>query len=306
MNKKFSRIIFSFALAFAMLFPMFATNVSAQTTTTRADVIFITRINQQVQLFDNLLLQAETLFGPSRVFLLTGTMLGITSSELQLRASAFGVSLNTFVMASLISREINVPITRILQLNASGRSFGEIALGFGAPLNVTVASIRSFIDLFTAEIGISSDSTATEDDLVAVLTKLFELLDSRFDTLSVRLGDATFEAIIIARLSVQTNTPVDVITNLRNQFRNQEINSFALRFLLANTLSATAIQELEDLGFVFEDVEVITPLGVGRALGAFGVPMQVFVARVDIFQRLVRSDINGTTDPGTGTTDPGA
>jgi len=305
MNKKFSRIIFSFALAFAMILPMFATTASAQVTRTRADVIFITRINQQVALFNDLLLQTETLFGPTRTFFLTGTMLGLTPGQIQLQMGGFGVDLNTFVVSSLIARQINVPVNRIIQLNASGRSFGEIALGLNASLNLTVTSIRVFIDLFNAEIGAGNGGNGdaeTDDDLIAVLTRLLELIDSRFDTLQVRLGNVTFEAIIIARLSVETNTPIDVITDFRNRFSNLGIDDFSTRFLLANTISAATLQELEDLGFVFEDVTVVTPLGVGRVLGAFGVPTQVFVARVDVFQRLVRADSNGTTPP----PDPGA
>lgn len=314
MNKTFSRIIFSFALAFAMLIPMFATNASAQTSTgvprTQNEAIFIARINQQVTVLNNVMLQAETLFGPTRVLLLTGTLLGFTPDQLQLQAGAFGITLNDFVVSTLIARELNIPVTRVIQLSTTGRTFGQIALGFGVPLNVTVNSIRNFIDVFTIEIGISNGDnggTTTDDELMALLTRLFDLLNTRLDTLQVRLGNVTFEAILIARLSVETNTPIDVLTSLRAQFNTLEPNNFAIRALLASSISAVSLQRLQDMGFVFEEVNVVTPLGAGRALGAFGIPVQVFVARVDTFLRLVRSDASGTTDAGNGAViDPGA
>jgi len=297
MNKKFSRIFFGFALAFAMLIPMFATNASAQTTST--EITSVARVDSQFRLLRTVLVQTETLVGTPRVFILSGTMLGFTSTQLQLQASNFGVDLSTFVMASIISREINVPVTRIIQLNSSGRTFGQIVVGLGAPVSVTINSIRSFINVFTVEIGISNGTgTTTDEELVALLAQLIDLLNTRFTTLQVRLGNLSFEAILIARLSVETNTPIDVIQGLRSQFSSLTPNSFAIRMLLASSISATALQELQDLGFVFEDVNIVTPLGAARALGAFGIPMQVFVARVDVFQRLVKSDSSGTTDPG--------
>jgi hypothetical protein len=295
MNKKFSRIIISFALAFAMFIPMFATKATAQGTRTSSDIVFVARVNSQFSVLESILIQAQTQFGIQRVFLISGTLLGISETQLELEAQGFGLNPINFIMASILAQQVAIPVNRIVVFLNSGRTFGDIALALSVQMKPITVRINAFMDVFASELGIQAGTnTPTDEELIALLTRILELLNTRLDTLQVRLGVTTFNTIVLSRLSIETNIPIDELQLLRNRFTNLSISNFAMRLLLASTLSATSIQELADLGFVFEDVTITTPLGAFRALGAFGVPVSVFVARVDVFQRLVRADANST------------
>jgi hypothetical protein len=298
MNKKFARIIFGFAVAFAMLIPMFSQTASAQVSGSGSgDVIFVTNFNQRIQLLNEIFGTANLQLGPSRVMFITGTLLGINGEQLTLEAQTFGVPLETMVVATIISRETGLSTSRILLSLQNGVSPGELVFNLGLPRSATMLRINSFIDVFANEVGVSTGGSNTSDEtFLEVLTRLFAMIDSRFDVLNVRLGNVTFEAIILLRLSAETGAPVDLLAEIRNKFLNTDIDDFALGILLANTINPDVAARL---GFVLEDVSVITPLGVAREIGPFGIPIQVFAARVDVFQRLVRFDANTGNTPGT-------
>lgn len=307
MNKKFRHVIFASVLAFASLFTM-ASSASAQCGTcpsgnsgantnssTSANLVFVSRFNDLVRNFDQSFELVERNFGTARAITLSGSIVGINVSQLQLQASGFGLPINRFLMAEIIARSAGVTTNRVVT-SIGNRTFGDVALMFGVPLRVASSRIGAFVTVFNSELAVQSGTVqpSSNDELIAILTRLFQLLDARCNVMAVRLGDSTFDALLLARLALETNLDISTVRDFRLRFSNLSTGNFTGALLLASAVSAAT---LEEMGFVLENFEVTTPYGAARALSANGIPVQVMVSRVDSFQRIVRIDSTMSTTP---------
>jgi len=307
MNKKFRHVILASVLAFATIFTM-ASSASAQCGTcpsgssganvnsgANANLVFISRFNDLVLNFDQSFELVERNFGTARAITLSGAVVGINVSQLQLQASNFGLPMNRFLMAEIIARSAGVTTTRVIT-SLGNRTFGDVALMFGVPLRVASARIGAFVSVFNSELALHSGivQPISDDELIAILSRLFQNLDNRFNVFVVRLGNPTFDALLLARLALETNLDISTVRDLRLRFSNLTIGNFTGALLLASAVSAAT---LEEMGFILENFDVTTFYGAARALSANGVPVQVMVSRVDTFQRIVRIDTTLSTTP---------
>jgi hypothetical protein len=295
MNKKFRHVILASFLAFATIFTM-ASSASAQSgADSSADLVFVNRFNVLVRNFDQTFELVERNFGTARAITLSGAIVGINVSQLQLQASTFGLPINRFLMTDLIARSAGVTTTRVIT-SLGNRTFGEVALMFGVPLKVASARIGAFVSVFNSELALQAGivQPISDDELIAILSRLFQNLDNRFNVFVVRLGDSTFDALLLARLALETNLEISTVRDLRFRFSNLTIGNFTGALLLASAVSAAT---LEEMGFILENFDVTTFYGAARALSTNGVPVQVMVSRVDTFQRIVRIDTTLSTTP---------
>jgi len=317
MKKRFTYVIFSFVLALAMLTPMLpkasadcgcSSNVSAGTS---ADVnlSFADRVNLQVLVLSDTIMNAELVLGSARVMQLSSALLGIPVAQLELERSLFPVSASTFITAQIIARSLNIPVARIVQMLGGNPNFGVIAEALGLPQAVTLSRIGGFLVVFNNEIGIANGSSSSScpqvtvcDQELQILIAALELLINKLDDLSVQAGKNAVQAATIESLRLELSGSPDMeifISSISGATisRDGRFGRFGLIpfFLTASSIAAATGQSLEDVlanefglvGFRFENIDRITPYGAARALSANGIPVQVMVSRIDTFQQLV-------------------
>lgn len=309
MFKKFRHVILASVLALATLMsavPALAqcgscpsgTVVVTSGTATNADVVFINRVNALFADFSRNFLLVQNTLGTARALTLSGQIISLTVSEIELRAGLFGVTVDQFIMAEIIARSINVSTTRVI-VSLGNRTFGDVALQFGIPFAVLNARVTAFNAVFLSELGAEPGSGAEGSGTVNIniIIQIFGGLEDRLGNLEGRVGLTTLEDILLNVLAQETSSDRTIIRTFRGRFSQLSAAEFAQLMLMADLIADVSNTHLDVVLGDGADISIITPYGAARAMTANGIVTQVVVSRVDVITRLTRLAANGTFDP---------
>jgi len=305
MFKKFRHVMLASVLALATVMsavPAFAqssgntTVVVTSGTATNADVVFINRVNALFSDFSRNFLLVQNTLGTARALTLSGQVISLTVSELELRAGLFGVTVDQFIMAEIIARSINVSTTRVIQ-SLGNRTFGDVAFQFGIPFAVLSARVNAFNAVFLSELGVEPGSGAEGTININIIIQIFDRLEDRLGNLEARVGLTTLEDILLNILAQETSSDRTIIRTFRGRFSELSAAEFAELMLMADLIADVSNTHLDVVLGEGADISIITPYGAARAMSANGITTQVVVSRVDVIQRLTRLAGNGTFDP---------
>jgi hypothetical protein len=299
MNKRFSQIIFSAVVAFAMFLPIFPTTTFAQSdgstgtgTGFGASGRWRSFFRQQT-VFNNVAGQASATLGGDRYLKLLSAYLGVSIQVLNGQFQVSGMTMSQFTVASIVSDISGVPLDIILDQLNGGTTLSQLLSNLNAngnsniTINLIILSLKDFEAILADAIN-NNDNVGVPEDLgvfIFDLNRFMVFLSTRFNRFQTVLGNDAFRAVLIQRLSEETGVSVLELNrqfDLISRFIPNQTEQFTMMVLLRGTLIAV------DGPFDRVDFNLpMTPAMMAELLFSNGIPVDLFIRRGAIFQRLL-------------------
>jgi hypothetical protein len=129
MSKKITHGVFAFLIAIALLVPIFPhSTLAASATAGPATSVKLAKLNERIDAFDLAVNRAELTLGHQRTMFLTAAAFGMPLNTLNIEFSEQALPTNRFILAVMIVRSSNVPLSTVASMLRTGENAGEIVI----------------------------------------------------------------------------------------------------------------------------------------------------------------------------------
>jgi len=261
--------------------------------TGRLTLRVVNTFNTNAQLFQNIVLNADTVLGRQQLFTLVGSGLGIPVVMLESEFANLGLSIDTFLTARILAHAANVPVQFVVERMNLGQNLGQLAVQLGAPLRLANLRFVSFVRAFSTAIGSANGTVVIDDGLQNIvlsdLERILLALERRCNVLEARLGQDVFERLFFSRLAFETGISFDSLINLRTRLSQFTLARLGASVLLANSINNPLDSVEGAIQFVLQhnDMAILSPFGIIGKFNGEMVPAQLFTQRLAIFTRVL-------------------